>query len=162
VEFAEFAAVAAPRLRRTAFLLCHDWHLAQDLTQTALAKTYVAWKRLRRNGNPEAFTQKVMLRVFLDQQRRRSSAEVIMPEIPETARQEHSELRLALLDALGRLPARDRAIVVLRYWQDLSIDTTAELLELPVATVKTQSSRSLAKLRALLQDDRVALFADQD
>jgi RNA polymerase sigma-70 factor (sigma-E family) len=161
-EFVEFAAASALRLRRTAFLLCHDWHLAQDLTQTALAKTYVVWRRVWRNGNPEAYTQKILLRAFLDQQRRHSSTELIMSELPEIARQEHSELRLALLEALRRLPARDRAIVVLRYWEDLSIETTAELLELPVATVKAQSSRSLAKLRVLLQDDRVALFADQD
>jgi RNA polymerase sigma-70 factor (sigma-E family) len=161
-EFVEFAGASALRLRRTAFLLCHDWHLAQDLTQTALAKTYVAWKRVWQSGNPEAYTQKILLRAFLDLQRRRSASELIMSEMPETPRQEHNELRLALLAALRRLPPRDRAIVVLRYWEDLSIETTADLLELPVATVKTQSSRSLAKLRTLLQDERVALFADQD
>lgn len=159
-EFAEFAAASAPRLRRTAFLLGHDWHLAQDLTQTALAKTFVSWKRVRQTGNPEAYTRKILLRAYLDQQRRHSSGEVILPELPETGRQEHPELRLTLLEALRRLPARDRAIVVLRYWEDHSVETTADLLELPAATVKTQSARSLAKLRVLLQDDRVALFAD--
>jgi len=67
---------------------------------------------------------------------------------------------LTLLEALRRLPPRDRAIVVLRYWEDHSLETTADLLDLPIATVKQQSSRSLAKLRLLLQDERVALFAE--
>jgi len=159
-EFAEFAGASALRLRRTAFLLCHDWHLAEDLTQTALAKTYVAWRRVLQTGNPEAYTRKILLRVFLDQQRRRSASELVLSELPEGGQQEHSELRLTLLEALRRLPPRDRAIVVLRYWEDHSLETTADMLELPVTTVKQQSSRSLAKLRMLLQDDRVALFAD--
>jgi RNA polymerase sigma-70 factor (sigma-E family) len=159
-EFAEFAAAAALRLRRTAFLLCHDWHNAEDLTQTALAKTYVAWRRVWRTGNPEAYTRKILLRGFLDQQRRRSSSELIVAELPDRSRLESNDLRLTLLEALRRLPPRDRAIVVLRYWEDHSLETTAELLELPIATVKQQSSRSLAKLRLLLEDERVALFAD--
>ena len=159
-EFAEFAGASALRLRRTAFLLCHDWHNAEDLTQTALAKTYVAWRRVWRTGNPEAYTRKILLHSFLDQQRRRSSSELVLSELPESARQEHNELRLTLLEALRRLPPRDRAIVVLRYWEDHSLETTADLLDLPIATVKQQSSRSLAKLRVLLQDDRVVLFAD--
>jgi len=68
-EFAEFAGASALRLRRTAFLLCHDWHNAEDLTQTALAKTYVSWRRVWNTGNPEAYTRKILLRSFLDQQR---------------------------------------------------------------------------------------------
>jgi RNA polymerase sigma-70 factor (sigma-E family) len=159
-EFADFAGASALRLRRTAFLLCHDWHNAEDLTQTALAKTYVAWRRVWHTGNPEAYTRKILLRSFLDQQRRRSSTELVLPELPEVGRQEHSELRLTLLEALRRLPARDRAIVVLRYWEDHSLETTADLLDLPIATVKQQSSRSLAKLRLLLQDEQVSLFAE--
>ena len=160
-EFAEFAAASALRLRRTAFLLCHDWHYAEDLTQTALAKTYVAWRRVRPTGNPEAYTRKILLHSFLDQQRRRSSTELVLPALPETGWQEHSDLRLTLLEALRGLPPRDRAIVVLRYWEDHSVETTADLLDLPIATVKQQSSRSLARLRLLLQDERVTLFADQ-
>jgi RNA polymerase sigma-70 factor (sigma-E family) len=159
-EFVEFTAAAALRLRRTAFLLCHDWHTAEDLTQTALAKTYVAWRRVSRTGNPEAYTRKILLRSFLDQQRRRSSSELVVAELPDSSAQESNDLRLTLLEALRRLPPRDRAIVVLRYWEDHSLETTAELLELPITTVKQQSSRSLAKLRLLLEDERVALFAD--
>ncbi len=103
-EFVDFAAASALRLRRTAFLLCHDWHTAEDLTQTALAKTYVAWRRVRATGNPEAYTRKILLRSFLDQQRRRSSTELVLPVLPESGWQEHSELRLTLLEALRRLP----------------------------------------------------------
>jgi RNA polymerase sigma-70 factor (sigma-E family) len=161
-EFVRFATVAAPRLRRTAYLLCHDWHFAQDLTQTALSKSYVSWKKVSRSGNPESYCRAILLRVFLDHQRRQSSTEVTTAEFPESARWQGSELRLTLLDALDQLPPRDRAIVVLRYWEDQTIEATASMLDLSAETVKKQSSRSLTRLRNLLQDEQLILFADQD
>ena len=68
-EFVRFATVVAPRLRRTAYLLCHDWHFAQDLTQTALSKSYVSWRKVSRSGNPESYCRAILMRVFLDHQR---------------------------------------------------------------------------------------------
>ncbi|MDG4830234.1 SigE family RNA polymerase sigma factor [Solwaraspora sp. WMMD1047] len=161
-EFIAFAHAAAPRLRRTAFLMCRDWHLAQDLTQITLTKTYVSWKRVAGTANVEAYTRKILLRSLLDHQRRRSSREISIAAVPEApadpAGQQGTDLRLTLLDALGSLPERDRAIVVLRYWEDLSVETVAEVLGISTAVVKTQSARSLTRLRALLDDSRADLL----
>jgi RNA polymerase sigma-70 factor (sigma-E family) len=152
-EFIEFAGAHGPRLRRTAYLMCRDWHLAQDLTQITLAKLYTAWGRLNWLDEPTAYARKVLLRTFLDHQRRHGSRELVVESIPDTAHDSSPELRLTLLDALGHLPPRDRAIVVLRYWEDLSIDAVAELVGTSVSVVKTQSMRSLTKLRQLLGED---------
>jgi len=163
-DFAEFARACAPRLRQTAYLLCRDWHLAQDFTQTTLAKVFMQWRRIVRNEYPEAYSRKVLLRVFLDHQRRRSSREVVVDAVPEAGAGDggRAELRLTLIEALGRIPPRDRAIVVLRYWEDQSIETVANTLGVSVATVKTQSSRSLTRLRGMLGEDSLALLALRD
>jgi len=153
VEFTEFASAYGARLRRTAYLLCHDWHLAEDLAQTALAKTYVAWRRSGAPDSPHAFCQKVLMRSFLDHRRRRSTAEVASAELPEQGHVVDPNLRLSLVEALRVLPARDRAIVVLRYWEDLSVERVAELLGVTASVVKSQSARSLERLRTVLADD---------
>ncbi len=152
-QFTAFAAAYGAHLRRTAYLLCHDWHLAQDLTQTALAKTYVAWRRSGAPDNPHAFCQTVLTRAFLDHRRRRASSEVALENLPEQGRRDATDLRLTLIEALRTLPPRDRAIVVLRYWEDLSVDRVAALLEVSASVVKSQSARSLERLRTLLGDD---------
>jgi RNA polymerase sigma-70 factor (sigma-E family) len=152
-EFVEFASAHGPLLRRTAYLMCRDWHLAQDLAQTTLAKLYAAWGRLNWLDNPMAYARKVLLRTFLDHQRRHGAHEVVVESVPDTAHEPTPELRLTLLDALGHLPPRDRAIVVLRYWEDQSIEAVAELVGTTVSVVKTQSMRSLTKLRQLLGED---------
>ena len=154
-EFVEFARAQATGLRRTAYLMCRDWHLAQDLTQTALAKLYAAWGRLDWLDNPTAYAKKVLLRTFLDHQRRRGSHELVVESPPDAPTESTPDLRLTLLDALGHLPSRDRAIVVLRYWEDHDIETVAEMVGVSTSVVKTQSLRSLAKLRQLLGEDIV-------
>jgi RNA polymerase sigma-70 factor (sigma-E family) len=157
-DFVEYARVAGPRLRRTAFLLCRDWELAQDFTQTTLAKMYVHWRRISRKDNPHAYAKKVLSRVFFDHQRLRSSHEVVLAEFPDAAGPgADTELRMTLIDALARIPYRDRAIVVLRYWEDLSIDAVAEILEMPAGTVKSQSARTLARLRDMLGGDALSM-----
>jgi RNA polymerase sigma-70 factor (sigma-E family) len=143
--------VCAWTLRRTAYLLCRDWDLAADLTQTTLARMFVQWHRITRRDNPHAYARQVLTRAFLDHHRSKRSHEVVtadFADVPGTS--EDSDLRLALIDALGRLPPRDRAIVVLRYWEDLSVESVAEILGLPTGTVTSQSARSLARLRRLL------------
>jgi RNA polymerase sigma-70 factor (sigma-E family) len=153
-EFSEFADTAVIRLRQTAFLLSRDWHLAQDLTQITLAKVYLKWRRI---DDPHAYAKKILLRAFLDHKRRRSSDELAVGEVPETpAANGQPDLRLTLFEALGHLPPRDRAIVVLRYWEDLSVRAVAGLLDLSESNVKIQSMRSLAKLRTLLDEDTPA------
>jgi RNA polymerase sigma-70 factor (sigma-E family) len=161
-DFAEYAQARAIRLRQRAYLLCRDWHLAQDLTQITLAKLFVSWRRAIRANNIDAYTAKIMARVFLDHARLRSSHEIVMAEPePNAVRSGPAgpELRLTLLDALGQLPPRDRAILVLRYWEDHSVETVANLLGVSHGTVKTQSMRALGKLRTVLGTESSLLAA---
>jgi RNA polymerase sigma factor (sigma-70 family) len=151
-EFVEFAAASAERLRNTAFMLCRDWHLAQDLTQTALTRLYVGWRRAVQADNLLAYAQKVLLRAYLDHRRRRSSTESVTGVLHETG------YRLTMLDALAQLPARDRAIVILRYFEDYSVEQVADVLDVPISVVKSQTKRSLLKLREVLAADQLALF----
>jgi RNA polymerase sigma-70 factor (sigma-E family) len=160
-DFVEFARAAAPRLRHHGFLMCRDWHLAQDFVQITLAKLFVSWKRISQVENLDAYSRKVLYRVLVDHQRVRSSQEVVTPTGPEHGWEQPLALRLTLIEALGRLPVRDRAIVVLRYWEDQSVETVAEVLGISTAVVKSQSMRSLSRLRELLGDARAELLTEE-
>jgi RNA polymerase sigma-70 factor (sigma-E family) len=152
-EFAAFVEQSGQRLCQTAFWLCRDWGLAQDLTQTTLVKVYLSWRRIR-HGDPYPFCKQVLVRTYLDHKRLKSSAEVqtdVIPDRPAAA--DGADLRITLLDALGRLAPRDRAIIVLRYWEDHSVQTVAEMLGLSPGVVKMRSMRALDTLRGLLGAD---------
>ncbi|GAB2705047.1 sigma-70 family RNA polymerase sigma factor [Kitasatospora kifunensis] len=153
-DFTAFAEANAIRLRQIAYLMCRDWHLAQDLTQTTLTKMYLAWNRLaRQSSDPFSYARKVLLNTLLDHKRLRSSSELTVDQLPDRAEQGDSTAeRLTLLDALELLPRRDRAIVLLRYWEDQSVEATAEILGLSNSVVKSQSMRALAVLRQHLGD----------
>ncbi len=152
-EFIAFAEAAAGRLRRTAFLLCGDWHTAEDLTQTTLAKVFVAWRRISRRDAAHAYATRTLVNTYLAEGRRKRPTEVLTCRVPERSAEQHSpELRMAVLDALATLPPKARAVVVLRYWADQSIEQVAETLGCSTGNVKSQSSRALAKLRELLDD----------
>jgi len=152
-EFVAFVEQSGSRLCDTAFWLCRDWSLAQDLTQTTLLKVYKSWQRIRHDA-PYQYSKQVLLRTYLDHKRLKSSTEVQTDVVPDRpAAPDAAELRMTLLDALGHLSPRDRAIVVLRYWEDHSIQTVAELLGLSPGVVKTRSMRALASLRVLLGED---------
>ncbi|MET9455350.1 SigE family RNA polymerase sigma factor [Streptomyces canus] len=154
-EYAEFAAARAGHLYRSACLLtAGDTHLAEDLVQEALGRIYVRWSRISLVGNPAAYAQTVLVRVLLTHQRRRSSRERATDVLPEVAAAGvDTPLRLTLLDALARLPAKDRAVVVLRYWEDRSIEETAGVLNSSAAAVRTRCTRALKQLRGLLGED---------
>ena len=157
-EFTAFAVAAAPRLRRSAYLMCRDWHLAQDLTQITLARMYASWRRLWRTVNLEAYSRRVLMNAVFDHKKRRSDSEIVLERLPErsgTSRDGAVELHVALMDALATLPVRDRAIVVLRHWEDHSVETVAEILGVSASVVKTQGARSLSRLRAALGEDFV-------
>ncbi len=152
-EFTAFAGPATPRLVRTAYLLCRDWHLAQDLVQITLAKVYGAWRRLAGSTQLEAYCRRVLVHTVIDHRRRRASGEIAVAQLPEASVPEvpaDPDLRLTLLDALATLPELDRAIIVLRYWEDCSIELTARLVGVSPAAVKTRSRRALAVLRGRL------------
>ncbi|MFJ4713222.1 SigE family RNA polymerase sigma factor [Streptomyces sp. NPDC088785] len=152
--FREFAEGASGRLFRSACLLTSgDVHLAEDLVQETLGKMYVVWGRPAvRGGNPAAYAQTVLVRTFLAHRRRRSADERPSGDLPERAAAGSGDtsLRLTLLDALRQLPAKDRAVIVLRYWEDRSVEETADVLHLSSGAVRTRSSRALARLREQL------------
>jgi RNA polymerase sigma-70 factor (sigma-E family) len=152
-EFIEFATVASPRLRRTAFLLCGDWHTAEDLAQTTLAKMFVAWRRVSQLEAVHPYATRTLVNSYLASRRRKRAAELLLGRLPDRAVEPPTpELRLVVLDALATLPPKARAVVVLRYWEDLSVEQVADLLGCSPGNVKSQSARSLDKLRAVLGD----------
>lgn len=156
LDFDEFARSRQAQLRRTAYLLCGDWHLAEDLTQTALAKLYAAWRRVRLDS-PDGYARKVLFRTFVDETRRRRWWERPRAyEFDIAAPAQDPELRLTLLAALRQVPARSRAVLVLRFWEDQSVEATAAALGCSVGTVKSQTSRGLAALRRILGDTPLA------
>lgn len=149
-------------LRRTAYVLCGDWHLAEDLTQTAFTNLYRAWNRIERHDVLDQYARQVLLRAFLDQRRRPWRREVATaPESAQLdlarAEDRGAEERVVLRDALLRLPRRRRAVLVLRFWADLSVEQVAEILGCPTGTVKSLTARGLADLRAALGDSGVDL-----
>lgn len=150
--FDEFVAARQRGLLRTAYLLCGDWHLAEDLVQSTLAKLYVAWPRVERAGSPEAYARTVLVHAAVDEHRRpwrREQPTGDLPETPETPVDEtaRTDERLSLVTALGRLSRGQRAVVVLRFVNDLDIATTAEILGCSPGTVKSQSFEALRRLR---------------
>jgi RNA polymerase sigma-70 factor (sigma-E family) len=157
-EFTGFVESAGTRLRRSAFLMCRDWHLAQDLTQQTFAKMYAAWSRIRTGTNLEAYSRKVLMNLVFDQSKRRSTSEVVLADLPDQADRANGtpELRLALVEVLAQLSVEDQAVLVLRHAEDHSIDTVAMILNVSVSVVKMRNARALARLRALLGDDFLA------
>jgi RNA polymerase sigma-70 factor (sigma-E family) len=154
--YAEFAAARTGHLYRSACLLtAGDTHLAEDLVQETLGRLYLRWARVSRVDNPAGYAQTVLTRAFLAHQRRRSSRERAVAAFPEVADSGTADmpLRLTLLQALGRLPAKDRAVVVLRYWEDRSVEETAGAMNASSAAVRTRCSRALVRLRELLGED---------
>ncbi|MFF4213306.1 SigE family RNA polymerase sigma factor [Streptomyces sp. NPDC001796] len=159
-DYLEFAAARSGPLFRTACLLTGDWHLAEDLVQETLAKMYRSWRRISRVDSPVAYADTVLVRTFLSQRRRRSSTERPSDRLPDAAGPaQDAELRIALLDGLARMTAKDRAVLVLRYWDDRSVEETAQVLQLSPGAVRARSMRALQRLRALLGDQLADLAA---
>jgi RNA polymerase sigma-70 factor (sigma-E family) len=154
-DYLEFAAARSRHLFRTACLLTGDWHLAEDLVQETLAKMYRSWRRIDRTDTPVAYVNTVLVHLFLSQRRRRSSDEYPSDNLPEPAgRSEDPELRLTLLEALARMSPRDRAVLVLRYWEDRSADETALNLGTTPEAVRAQCLRALQRLSPLMSCER--------
>ncbi len=149
--FRDFVAARSPALVRSAWLLTGDEALAQDLVQTALAKTWERWERVERQDAPEGYVRRVMVSTFLSWRRRRWHGEVAVAAVPDRPLTAdafaEADTRRAVQSALRELPPRQRAVVVLRYFDDLTEAQTAELLGCAVGTVKSQAAKALAKLR---------------
>ncbi|MFJ4488973.1 SigE family RNA polymerase sigma factor [Streptomyces diastaticus] len=145
-----FAAARWPGLLRTAYLLTGDHHEAEDLVQVTLAKLYPAWPRVRGLDEPDAYVRRALVNNNLSRFRKRRVVQLLTSRLPERAQEggaARTEERSLLLEALGTLPPRQRAVVVLRYWEDLSEQQTAEVLGCSPGNVKSQASRGLRKLR---------------
>jgi RNA polymerase sigma-70 factor (sigma-E family) len=154
-DFEEFARARTPQLHRSAWLLCGDRHLAEDLVQDTLAKVYVRWHRRigGRIENPAAYAQTTLVRTFISARRRHSSGELPLAEMPEVAGADHtavSDLRLSLEHALAGLAPLDRAVLVLRYLEDLSVAEVADRLRVSPGAVRNRSMRALERVRPLL------------
>lgn len=158
-EFRDYVNGHFVALRRTAFFICGDWHRAEDIVQTALTKLYRSWRRVRDPGAVDAYARQTVVRTCLDERRRAWHREDPTEAVPDSldAGDEH-DTRLLLLRALREVPARQRAAIVLRYWEDLSIEETAHLLDCSEGTVKSSTARGLDSLRLVLARHGFAIF----
>jgi RNA polymerase sigma-70 factor (sigma-E family) len=155
-EFAAFVAARYRALVRTGLLLCGDRGHAEDLAQSALIRTYLAWSRLREPENAEAYARRVLVRLAIRARQRRWNQEITAGRMPERAAAgPGGDLAVDVRRALAALPAGQRAVLVLRYFDDRSEAETARLLGIPPGTVKSRAARGLASLResALLDRD---------
>src|SRR4051794_37038571 len=145
-QFTEFFTARAPALRRTAYLIVRDWHGAEDVTQLGFARLYVVWPRIRPE-TLEAYARKVVVNEALGwlRRRRRDHLTDAPPEQPATVADDSP---LDVGRALGLLPAQQRAIVALRFLDDLPVAEVARVLDIAEGTVKSQTSRALSTLRA--------------
>jgi RNA polymerase sigma-70 factor (sigma-E family) len=161
-DFVEFASARSTALFRTAWLLTGDWHQSEDLVQETLGRMYRLWHRVARIDDPNAYAHKVLIRTYLSGRRRRSSREQPTAELPEAAAGQSDEpdtsLRLTLLAGLAQLDRVDRAVLVLRYWEDQDMHVTGQLLGMTPGAVRTRCSRALERLRRVLGDDLLHLL----
>ena len=144
-DFEEFVAARTDALLRTAYLLTGNHHDAEDLVQSALIKVVPKWARIQ--DNPERYVRQVLARESVNRWRSRRWREVTTDMVPEVMHHDSTD-RIALLEDLRRLSPRQRAVLVLRYFDDLTEADTATALGISVGTVKSQTSRALAALRA--------------
>jgi RNA polymerase sigma-70 factor (sigma-E family) len=148
--FTAFVAARSQALLRTACLLTGDWSSAEDLLQTALAKTYLRWSHIDRHGTAEAYVRRVLVNTSTSWWRRRWRGEVPTATLPDRPSEEGTPGvvdRSSLWPALMELPRKQRAAIVLRYYEDLPDQEVARLLGCSEQTVRSQCSRALAKLR---------------
>ncbi|MGC4894266.1 SigE family RNA polymerase sigma factor [Micromonospora sp. DT31] len=148
-EFTAFVNERGAALLRVAYALAGNQHAAEDLLQNALAKAYARWPRIR--GDAEPYVKRILYHDQVSGWRRGRRAEVPVADLPERPTPgEDSDLRLLLRDALRALPPRQRAVLTLRYLEDLSVEETARLLGCRAGTVASQSAKALARLRQLV------------
>ncbi|NIZ90316.1 RNA polymerase sigma factor [Kineococcus rubinsiae] len=160
-SFDAFAVAAMPRLRQLAFAWSRDWHRADDLVQDTFERVYAAWPRVRRDEHPFAYARTTMLRHLISEQRRpwrrRETTGLHLglhadedPPDPQTPTAEATSLNLDLLTAIAALPARQRAVVLLRYVEDLTVSEVADTLNISEGTVKSQAHHARTALQAHL------------
>ncbi|WP_238005259.1 SigE family RNA polymerase sigma factor [Dactylosporangium sp. AC04546] len=154
-QFHEYAAARLDPLRRIGYLICGDWHLADDVVATVMVKLYVAWSRAREADNLDQYVRRMLVRAIIDERRRpwRREHPAEFPLLDHGVNGDSTEDRLVLRAALARIPPRRRAVLVLRYFEGLTIEETAQIMGCTPGTVKSQTARALATLRDLLPAD---------
>jgi len=149
--FAEYFRARRDTVRRTAFLLCGDWHRADDHAQSAFVALHRHWRKIREPRAMDAWVRKTLVRAVVDESRRPWRRERSTDRTPEVAGADADvATRTALVDALRKVPARQRAVLVLRYLEGLDVAGTAAALGCSEGTVKSQTSHGLAALRGIL------------
>jgi RNA polymerase sigma-70 factor (sigma-E family) len=150
--FAEYFAARSGAMRGTAYLLCGDWHRAEDLVQTAFTKLYLHWHRVQRHEALDPYVRQVLVRTYIDDRRRGWFRREQTQEAPveRPAAEGSADDRLMLIRALAQVPPRQRAVLVLRYWEDQSVEDVAAALGCSTGTVKSQAARGLDNLRDLV------------
>jgi RNA polymerase sigma-70 factor (sigma-E family) len=160
--FDEFVEARERALQRTAWLLTGDWAIAEDLVQTALARSWPRWERIRHRDNPEIYVRKVMINTWATWRRRRWRGEQASDTVPDSPAPgdlaSEVALRTAVSHALDGLTKRQRAVVVLRIFDDMSEAEVAQAMNCAVGTVKSTTSQALAKLR---KDPRLTDLIEQ-
>jgi RNA polymerase sigma-70 factor (sigma-E family) len=170
LAFAEWLSARQPALLRTAYLITGDAHAAEDLTQTALAKVYLAWDRIEDHGHLDGYVRRVMVNehtsLWRRAWRRREVSTDRLPDRPFEgaggASTSYDGTGDALWRYVGTLPRRQRAVLVLRYYEQLTEAETADVLGISVGTVKSQCSRALATLRTHLDDHPELTHGEED
>jgi RNA polymerase sigma-70 factor (sigma-E family) len=170
-EFTEYVSARSPWLRRVAYLLCGDWHRADDLVQSSITKLYAHWSRAAGADNIDGYVRRMLVNTYLAEQRsgwarwtilHRWSAADSEAEAGVLDAREFSitdvDLSVDLKAALAKLPPRQRATVVLRYYCDLTVEQTAQVMACSAGNVKSQSSRGLATLRHLLDPTAIPVL----
>lgn len=152
-DFRAWATHRREPLRRVAFLMCGDWFLADDLVQDATARVYAVWDKVIERGDPDAYARKVVVNLLIDERRRpwrrREVQHDVIPEPrPRPVTSDH--VQADVLAALAQVPPRQRAVIVLRFFEDRSVDEAAMILGCSPGTVKSQTSKGLSNLRAAL------------
>jgi RNA polymerase sigma-70 factor (sigma-E family) len=154
-DFAEYFAARRDAVRRSAYLLCGDWHRADDLAQTAFVALHRRWRKIRDRGALDAYVRRTLVRAVIDESRRPWRRERFVEELPETPAKDGEvgdsvATRSALLDGLREVPPRQRAVLVLRFLEGLDVAATATALKCSEGTVKSQTARGLTALREAL------------
>jgi RNA polymerase sigma-70 factor (sigma-E family) len=150
-QFTAFVAASARRLRQTAFLLCADWHQADDAVQSALVKLYLNWDTVQARESMESFVRTILVRGLIDESRRpwrRESSWESLPDVPQVEQLSEDD-RLFVRQMLAQVPPRQRAVLVLRYFLDCDVAETARVISCSEGTVKSQTARGLERLRHL-------------
>lgn len=153
LDFRAWASARREPLRRTAYMMCGDWYLADDLVQDAMARLYAVWGRVVRTGDPEGYSRRILLNLLIDERRRpwrrREVQRDTLPDpapVPET----DDNLSSVVVEALTAVPPRQRAVLVLRFYEDRSVEETAAVLGCSPGTVKSQTAKGLSNLRSAL------------